>query len=323
MNIQTIFIVDKRNKMLIFLGVLQEGLSLNQEELTKVLGTIAAKIAGLDINSTESLQINEKSYLFGNFEKIIIIIGFEGTDSPPKEILTELDKGFVGKFSALLENYSNEDIPKFKAFLEDARGILEKPLTPIPAPEKKEEPIHVEATPQIDEIGAKPLITPMERSAFPEGIADYQRDEILWNEAEMAKADYVAEYVEGMISQIKVFLSISLTHHYEIYIDFSEYPAKPKISIGAGLAEELGKSLDELLFFYRNWDTKIPPHVLEIIREFEAVLMKFKAQKKLSDTSEMPEAALPELEPLPDLPPLEEDEEAEPEPEPVEDKKEE
>ena len=305
--------------MLIFLGVLQEGVSLNQEDLTTVLGMIASKIAGIDVNSTDNIDINEKSYTFGNFEKIIIIVGFEGADSPPKELLIELNKGFVGNFSELLENYSNDDIPKFKAFLEEAKSITEKPLTSAPSAKKKEDPKPLEEIPKEGELGAQPLLKPMERAAFPEGIADYQRDEILWNEAEIAKADYVAEFVEGMISQIKVFLSISLTHHYEIYIDFSEYPAKPKISIGAGLAEELGKSLDELLFFYRNWDTKIPPHIIEIIREIEGVLMKYKAKGKLSDTSELPEAALPDLEPLPELPPLEEDEK----PKPLEKKEEE
>jgi len=35
--------------------------------------------------------------------------------------------------------------------------------------------------------------------------------------------------------------------------------------------------------------------------------MKFKVKGKLSDTSEMPEAALPDLEPLPELPPIEEE----------------
>jgi len=307
--------------MLIFLGVLQEGVSLNQEDLTKVLGTIASKIAGLDVNSASSIQISENSYIFGNFEKIIIIVGYGGSDLPSKELLIELNRGFIGKFSELLENYSNEDIPKFKAFLNEAKTIIETPLPSKTVEVKKEEPQPAAIEPpKEDEIGAKPLLKPMERAPFPEGIADYQRDEVLWNEAEMAKADYVAEFVEGMISQIKVFLSISLTHHYEIYIDFSEYPSKPKISIGAGLADELGKSLDELLFFYRNWDTKIPAHIIEIIREFETVLMKFKAKGKLSDTSEMPEAALPDLEPLPELPPLEEDEK--PEPEPLEEKEE-
>ena len=61
------------------------------------------------------------------------------------------------------------------------------------------------------------------------------------------------------------------------------------------------------MYYYKNWDTKIPPHIIEIVREFESVLMKFKALGKLSDTDEMPESALPDLEPLPELPPLEEE----------------
>lgn len=159
-----------------------------------------------------------------------------------------------------------------------------------------------------EDIGKEPIIKPMKRDAYAEGIPDYKRDEVLWNEAQMVKNEYVAEYVDGLVFKLKTFLSISLTHHYEIFIDFSEYPNKPQISIGKGLQEELGKSLEELLYFYRNWDTKIPPHIIELIREFEAILMKYKAAGDLSDTAEMPETALPELEPLPELPPLEEEE---------------
>ena len=125
MNVETIFIVDKRNKMLIFLGVLQEGVSLNQEALTKVLGTIASKIAGLGVDSTEIVQINDNSYIFGNFDKIIIIVGYSGEEIPPEALLIELNKGFIAKFTELLNNYSNEDIPKFKAFLSDAKSILD------------------------------------------------------------------------------------------------------------------------------------------------------------------------------------------------------
>ncbi len=44
------------------------------------------------------------------------------------------------------------------------------------------------------------------------------------------------------------------------------------------------------------------------MREIEAVLMKFKSFGKLSETTELPESALPDLEPLRELPPLEEKE---------------
>ena len=163
-----------------------------------------------------------------------------------------------------------------------------------------------------EEIGSRQLVDPMKREAFPEGIPEYKVDEVLWNEGQMVKDEYSAEFVEGMISNLQVFLSISLTHHYEIVINFSEYPQKPTISIGAGLEKELGKGLEELLFFYKNWDTKIPPHLIELVREIEAVLMKFKAKGKLSETDAMPESALPDLEPLPELPPWEEEPSEEP-----------
>jgi len=318
MDIETVFVVDKNNKMLIFLGVLKEGISLNQEQLGKVLGAIAAKTSELDINATEGLQISDKLYLFGNFEKIIIIIGVGGTDIPQGEFVIELYKRFSQKYAQILENYSNNDIPKFKTFLDDIKDIIsghKKPdlaptLEPVSAsakPNATTQEMSTPSPPKEQEIGSVPLIKPMERDAYPEGIPEYKRDEVFWNETEMIKADYVAEFVEGLISQLKIFLSISLTHHYEIFIDFSDYPNKPKISIGSGLAKELGKNLDDLLYYYRNWDTKMPPHIVEIIREFETVLMKYKVKGNLSDTSEMPEAALPELEPLPELPPFEEE----------------
>ena len=221
----------------------------------------------------------------------------------------------MNKFSDIFGTYKNEDIPKFKPFLDDIKNIILTFKPDILKQQKIEEkpiaPTSITELPKEVQIGKEPIIKAMKRDAYPDGIADYKRDEVLWNESEMVKNEYVAEFVEGMITNLQVFLSISLTHHYELFIDFSDYPAKPEISIGKGLSEELGISLDQLLFFYRNWDTKIPPHIIELVREFEATLMKFKAKGKLSDTDEMPETALPELEPLPELPPWEEEPEVE------------
>ena len=312
LNLQTVFIIDKKNNMLIFLGTLVEGISLNQQELAKILSKIVSSAAKLDLSSFDKTTIENKHYFYGSFDKIIVIAQHSDDDAPPEDLLVQISKDFIGRYSELLDNYSNQDIPKFKSFLENLKVTVAKFIQKKPVVQKAEVPVaessSIPEMPKTVEIGKEPIITPMKRDAYPEGIADYKRDEVLWNESEMVKNEYVAEFVEGMITQLQIFLSISLTHHYEVLIDFSEYPLKPKINIGEGLSKELGKSLDELLFFYKNWDTKIPPHIIEVIREFEAVLMKYKAKKKLSDTAEMPEAALPDLEPLPELPPLEEDE---------------
>jgi hypothetical protein len=303
--------------MLIFLGALIEGISINQQELSTVLGKIVGAAKNLELNSFEKTEIENNSYLYGSFEKVIIIVQYTDKDVPPNELLVAIAKEFIKKFSTILENYSNADIPKFKTFLADLKNIISKFKQEVPKEQKTEEtpvkaePVGVIEPPKDVEIGKDLIIQPMKRDAYPEGIPDYKRDEVLWNESEMVKSEYVAEFIEGMITHLQIFLSISLTHHYELFIDFSEYPAKPKISIGKGLSAELEKSLDELLIFYRSWDTKIPPHIIELVREFEAILMKFKVKGKLSDTDAMPETALPDLEPLPELPPLEEEPEEE------------
>jgi len=297
--------------MLIFLGMLKEGISINQQELATVLGKVVAAASNLELKSFDTIEIGKKSYLYGNFEKIIIISEYLDKESPPNEFLIQLNRSFLAKYAELLENYSKSDIPKFKPFIENIKAVLDQLEEKSPVESKLEEKpapsVPIIEIPKKVEIGKEMIIKPMKRDAYPEGIPDYKRDEVLWNESEMVKNEYVAEFVEGMISHVQVFLSISLTHHYQLFIDFSDYPSKPKINIGKGLAEELGKSLDELLYFYRNWDTKIPAHIIELVREFEAVLMKYKAKGKLSATDEMPETALPELEPLPELPPLEEE----------------
>jgi hypothetical protein len=307
--------------MLIFLGTLIEGISLKQQELAVVLGKIVSAAENLNLNSFKEIEIENKLYFFGNFEKVIIIVQYDDEEVPPEEFLIGLNKEFINKYSDILENYSNQDIPKFKSFLNIVKGNISKFVQEKPVEQKSEEipeksaPVSeppVVESPKAEEIGNGAILRPMKRDAYPEGIPDYKRDEVLWNESEMVKNEYVAEFVDGMITHLQIFLSISLTHHYEVFIDFSEYPLKPKIKIGEGLSKELGENLDDLLFFYKNWDTKIPPHIIEIIREFESILMKYKVKGKLSETSEMPEAALPDLEPLPELPPFEEEPEEEP-----------
>ncbi len=153
-------------------------------------------------------------------------------------------------------------------------------------------------------------IKPLKREAYPDGIPDYSRDEILWNESQSVMNEYSAEFVEDSVSKLSIALSISLQHHYTVEIDFTSYPERPTITISQGLQEEIHDPLNDALSFMKTWDPKIPPHVIEIVREFEALLTKLKAQGKLTATAEMPETALPDLVPLRPLPKLTPEEEA-------------
>jgi len=254
LNVQTLYIIDKRSKVLIFLGVLAEGVSINQQELSNVLGTIVSQSMNLNINSFTQAKVNDNSYYFGVFEKLIIILEYKN-DIPPEDFVLELEKVFSKKYWDILDNYSNEDIPKFKSFLDDVKEISLKYIGSTKKEEKIEEPEisnEIEPVPPVEKkIGTYPLIEPLKRDAYPEGIPDYSRDEIFWNEAEMLKNEYVADYVEGMITKLQIFLSISLTHHYEIYIDFTNYPSRPELTVGQGLLDELGGNLGDILFFYK------------------------------------------------------------------------
>ncbi len=151
-----------------------------------------------------------------------------------------------------------------------------------------------------DDLSAdKPIIKPStDREAYPDGIPDYARDEILFNESFDVQKNFECELVDYNVSVIDVRLNISPQHIYTIRIDFTNYPETPKITISDGLKKELGKPMEEISYFLKNWDPKIPPHITEIVYELEKLLIRFKSEGKLGATQEMPDYVLPELEPL-------------------------
>lgn len=171
------------------------------------------------------------------------------------------------------------------------------------------EPIKVDATP-LPEKREGPPFPPMKRRAFPSGKLDeFERDEVLWNESQDVMQNYTAEFVDGIISKLKVFLSISIQHHYEVVVDFSNYPDKPTIALPEGLREDLGKPVEDLMYFTKNWDPTLPAHVVEVVRELEAFLLGLKSKGKLTPTAQLDASMIPDLEPLEELPPLTPEEE--------------
>jgi hypothetical protein len=144
----------------------------------------------------------------------------------------------------------------------------------------------------------KPLIAPAKRQAFPDGIPEYARDEILFNESFDVQKNFECELVNYSVSVITITMNISLTHIYQVEIDFTEYPKRPIVKLSEGLMKELGKPIEEISYFLRNWDERIPAHITEIVYELEKIFTRFKSEGKLSSTQEMPEYVLPELEPL-------------------------
>lgn len=286
MTIQAIFIVDKKKNVLIFFGLLEKSVIINQNQLSNVLGTIVFKAVDLEINSISTVNLDERSYyFFGNFEKLVIILLIKD-DVPPKEILLDLNKNFISHYSDLLENYSEENITGFKSFSEVLKEIIQKY-------HDKEQ----------FKIGVEPIIEPMsDRKSFPEGISIQEKDEIFWNETKMIKDSYPTNFIEGFIFHLQIFLNVAPpTGYCKICINFFNYPLKPTIEINNDLKKCLGSNIEEFSFFYINWDSKKPPHIIEIIRELEVILIKFKEQGKLSEIDGVQKSAIPKLNPLPDI----------------------
>ena len=87
MNPQTIFIIDKKKKVLIFLGFLDEQQLMSQEELSYILGYIISESTKLKLDSFSTAQIKDKNYFFGNFDKIVIAIQYANDDSSLEDFL--------------------------------------------------------------------------------------------------------------------------------------------------------------------------------------------------------------------------------------------
>jgi len=287
MSIQVVFIIDKKKNVLIFLGIADDQIKINQKELSEILGEISSKAVNLDVNSTSQIKIKNRSYCFANFEKIFIIIQYINIIPPKKEILFQLNEKFLEQYSSLLNTYSEKDIIKFKAFSSEITEIITETIS------KKSE--------KREEIGKKPLFEPMERISFPNGISNFQRDEILWKEAKLVKDIYPANFIEGMIFHLEVFLNISNENIYKVQLDFSNYPLKPVIKISEDLKEVIGKNLDDLLYYYKNWNENTPPHIAELIKEIEKVLNIYRARNKLSEAKSIPISAIPSIQPLPNV----------------------
>ncbi|MHA1650409.1 MAG: hypothetical protein ACTSYB_09450, partial [Candidatus Helarchaeota archaeon] len=102
-------------------------------------------------------------------------------------------------------------------------------------------------------------------------VAPEERDALLALEAQQLMNEYQTEIVDGSISRMRIYFSVTLEKHYVIGIDFSNYPTSPPlITLQQAVKEVVGDpaNLDTI----KNWDPQNPPHIAEIIREIEGKL---------------------------------------------------
>jgi len=154
LSAQAVFIVDKIENTLIFLEHLEENIKINQKELSNILGKIVNNSKDLKFNSFSEFKLKEKYYLYGAFDKFLIILQHLKDKPPPEELIIELHNTFIKIFENILENYTTNDLYKFRSFTKVIREIFAK---------------HLKDKKGLDTIiGNSPIIDPIQRDFYPE-----------------------------------------------------------------------------------------------------------------------------------------------------------
>ncbi|MFX0141760.1 MAG: hypothetical protein ACFFDN_49440, partial [Candidatus Hodarchaeota archaeon] len=90
---------------------------------------------------------------------------------------------------------------------------------------------------------------------------DIDSDALLAEEMTLLMNEFQTEIVEGIISRIRVYLAISEQLNFIVGIDFSNFPAKPLLTVQDELKNLVNpEELDSM----KNW--KKDMHIIEIFR---------------------------------------------------------
>ncbi|MFX0030319.1 MAG: hypothetical protein ACFE8B_13995 [Candidatus Hermodarchaeota archaeon] len=93
----------------------------------------------------------------------------------------------------------------------------------------------------------------------------------LTTELGLIQQEYTYDQRGSNAADINVYITITLTKTFIISIDFANYPDKPKISVPNDV-KNIIKDPNSALTSLKNWDSKKPGHIIEIIRELEKKL---------------------------------------------------
>ncbi|MFX1346884.1 MAG: hypothetical protein ACFFAI_17440 [Promethearchaeota archaeon] len=93
----------------------------------------------------------------------------------------------------------------------------------------------------------------------------------LTTELGLIQQEYAYDQKGSNPSHINVYITITLTKTFIIDIDFTNFPKKPKISLPEEVKDIL-KDTNTSLTTLRNWNSKNPPHIVDVIHEIEKKL---------------------------------------------------
>jgi len=179
--------------------------------------------------------------------------------TPEIETMTETEKG----------EFITPDLNAYPPDFEYEQFLTPSEIEEDKSPEKEpREDSFVTEPSELDEIGSqeKTDLTP------PELFADHEQTSVALNtEIGLVQQEYAYDQYSQQKGDLNVYLTITLTKTFIIRINFNDYPEKPSVNVpedAHNLVGDVYQTLDVL----KNWNTKNPPHIVDILRELEKKL---------------------------------------------------
>ncbi len=291
------------------------GKNAKADDVKKIMGKMAEQFASQYKDKLENYSGEEG--VFEGFtttisKEIKSLMEEDGAPKVPKVSVPKVEPSVAKP----IDDSKNNEITKGKSEVTAAEQVSSPKIEPAakkPAMEEASVPASLKKmkldfqtseAPKAEDLGEM-WIKPKPREMYPEGIPEYTRDEVLWNEAEEIKKMYNADYIEDEVAKLEIFLDLAATHSYRVVLDFRNYPERPILELPEHLVKEMGAPIEQISYFLKNWDIKVPAHPYELIQELEKILLKYKADKKISPTADFESLSNTlVLEPLPNFVPL-------------------
>lgn len=103
---------------------------------------------------------------------------------------------------------------------------------------------------------------------FPGGeIPPEERDEVLFHEYEELSTVYNVEMIDGVVSRNKIYIYTNVGEYHEIIVDYTAFPALPRIELPASLSDILA-----IARTVQGWNPENPPRVVDVIAEIEQLV---------------------------------------------------
>ncbi|MFX1419064.1 MAG: hypothetical protein ACFE9N_09120 [Promethearchaeota archaeon] len=94
-------------------------------------------------------------------------------------------------------------------------------------------------------------------------------------ELSLIQQEYAYDQIGTKEAEINVYLTITLTNTFIIQIDFTDYPEKPIVTFPNEVSNILGDPYI-ILNILKEWDSKKPSHIIDILHELEKKLFVLK-----------------------------------------------